>query len=250
MGTARRGDVSAARSWAVCLPCSAAEATAGLRTVPGITVLVTATQVWLRGEGQDEGVARLLHGLPDAQHYVVGADGWCMRPGARVPLVRLPAGSWSPLRTWAVGQWPTLALPATPPIAAALTLVRSAVEQPANLLLTNLRALAACCDHLAEVRLRPLRMAAHADGSVLVHGVPLLPMPGRPFVETHGVALPTGHRLSHGSTQVVAERIGLQPGDLACFLAPGVCTIVRNHSFVAVRRSAVRLSLQRQVADG
>jgi hypothetical protein len=226
-------------------PTSAAAA-ARLRLEPGLEVHVGDGGLWLRGPSAGERLCRELAALPADARFHVDAQGDCRRPGQRIPVARLPAGPWLPIRSWGAPALPGTALPGRPPAAVVLQVVRGGAEQPANAQWTTLARLGAFAGRAADVRLRALRMAVGADGRVLVHGVPLLPLPGPALVERDGIALPAGCRFEPElEPAVVAQRLGLLAGDVAAFDERGQCDVLPASGFVMLCRSAVRATAVR-----
>lgn len=230
--------------WALRLPSHARDRVAVLRLASGITVFDGPDALWLRGDGPSPPLRQALLSLPDGDFFEVDALGHCRRPGTHLPAARLPNGLWQPLRLLCAVTLPTAAFAASTPAPLTLSLRRSEVvrDEP-NALLVSLRDLLAWVDHAANVRMQHLRMAVREDGKALLVGVPLPPLAGQAFVVAAGVAVPAGFTFSPAcSPELVAHRLGLQPLDLAVFEASGACSRIEASSFVALSRSAVRLT--------
>jgi hypothetical protein len=230
---------------------AARAALAALRGEPGLDVHVAADELWLRARSVDASVVRRLAALPGAELFEVDDRGLGRRPNGRIPRAHLPAGPWQALAACVACALPAAALAASRLRPVELRLVRGGDEQPVNALLTELVPFARFALGAAAVRLQPLRFALAADRRVLVHGLPLAPVPGLPLVEAHGVALPAGHRLLPAvPLALVARQLALQPGDLACFTVDGTYRRMPADVFVAATRSAVRLALRKVGSDG
>lgn len=230
--------------FALCLPMDAAASLVALRLWPGLEVHEGESRLWLRGRSTERALQQRLLRLPALARYEVDAEGRCRRPGGRIPVATLPQGPWLPLRAWTAVELPPTALPGRQPPRVMPRVVPGGDEQPANGQWTTLHELAAFVEHVLDARLRPLCMAAGTDGRVLLLGRPLLPLPGVPLVERHGIAMPAGCQFAPRlSTAVVARALQLGPGDVACFSRDGTWLRVAASDFVALSRSAVRETL-------
>ena len=260
MGTSAGDDLSAV-PWALRLPRSGAASLDALRLVDGVRVHDAGEVLWLCGDRADAALLLQLAAVPGAERFVVDGDGRCRRPGRHLPIARLPRGPWGTLRERVGVELPVPALPAVSALRVPIGLVRyeyasiaprdDARSWQPNVLRTDLATLARYVETAAAARLQPLCLAVHRDGSALVHGAPLLPLPGEVAIERDGIVVPVGYRLDPACpTGLVANLLALEPGDLACFLGTGGCTIVRAAAFVALTRSAVRLTLARSDNGG
>jgi hypothetical protein len=230
--------------WAVRLPAHAMPQAARLRLVAGVQFCIAEDALWLQGVGADALLWHALATLPGGQRYLADAAGACREPGRLLPTARLPEGPWQSLAASIEPVLPPPALPARIGDRVSLRVVRGAEPMAANVLYTALAPLAAWVGRTPVVWLHSLRFAVAAAKQVLVHGAVLPPLPGRVAVEQHGVALPAGCRFEPDCPRsLVAEVLGLQAMDLACFDAEGVCTLVRAGDFAMLTRSAVRQTL-------
>lgn len=233
-------------NWALRLPSHARDRVAALRLVAGVMVLDLTDALWLRGDGPSPQLRQALLSVPEGEFFEVDAEGHCRRPGTHLPAARLPNGKWQSLRSLCTVTLPTAAFAASVPAPLTLSLRRSeaALEEP-NALLAELRDLLAWVDHAANVRMQHLRLAVRKDGKALLVGAPLPPLAGQTFVVAAGVALPAGFTFSPAcSPQLVAHHLGLQPQDLALFEASGAYNRIEASAFVAMSRSAVRLTAE------
>lgn len=232
--------------WALRLPSHARDRVAAVRLAAGVMVLEATDALWLRGDGPSPQLRQALLSVPGGEFFEVDAEGHCRRPGTHLPAARLPNGKWQSLRSLCTVTLPTAAFAASAPAPLPLSLRRSevAIEQP-NALLVELRDLLAWVDHAANVRLQHLRLAVREDGKALLVGAPLPPLAGQTFVVAAGVAVPAGFTFCPAcSPQLVAQHLGLQPQDLAVFEASGAYCRIEASAFVAMSRSAVRLTAE------
>lgn len=241
-------------TWALRLDAGAPlTGVAALRTAIGVEVGIHENELWLRGPDLGDALRQQLLTLPCAARFVVDEDGRCRRPRARIPATRLPSVAWQPLGTWATLVLPPSAMPAAAPRPLPLRLVRSDRTQPANALVLPFARLAAWTLTAVHARLHGLAFAVCSDGRALVvaperlptlPALELPPLPGTAFVVRAGVALPVGFRFAPDvPATVVAQRLQLGPGAIACFAAgegDARPELLAASSFVALTRSAVR----------
>jgi len=93
-------------NWALAAPQESLREIARLRQVAGVSVCSAAGEVWLRGEGLDEPIARALRLIAGGRQFSVLPDGQLVAAGKLVPSGRLPAGPWQPLADWLTLQLP------------------------------------------------------------------------------------------------------------------------------------------------
>lgn len=228
------------RRWAVRLERSEVESLARLRLAEGAEVCERGEEIWVRGETLDEPLARLLRRHPHARRHWVLEDGQLLSPGKRVPLGHLPHGPWTPLRHWLTAVLlPTVAAGRFEPIAPRL--VRSTQERPAGVLLTDIAAWLAYGITAPQVRLERWQFAAAGDGRLVVRGVPLPGLPGRPYIDDGGIAVPAGWAWAPPvSAEILRQRFGLAERDLALWHEDQTWERVPGDQFVRATRSAIR----------
>lgn len=241
---ATRGEEVGGR-WALCLPRESAVALGPLRRRPGVTVHETGAGLWLQGDGPDETLELSLRALPGARRYVVLPDGQLLEAGKRVPHGFLPAGTWHSLTQWLEVSLDAAGLAGRLTEGVLLRLVRSTGVRAENVLLTGLSAWSAYGSDAAQVRLERWSFAVSAGGGVVVRGEPLPPLPGQPFVETEGVAVPAGWAWEPAvDASVLRELLALDGSDLALLHPDGTWDHVGGEDFIRASRSAIRLSAE------
>src|SRR5262245_16594340 len=178
--------------WAISIARDDAASLAALRLVPGLEVGEAPDLIWLRGKPGDEQLDRRLSALPARVRYEWLAPAQLRPLDRRIPSARLPDVRWQSLDAWLQVAMPVAALPASEPVRMALALVGAPDEREPALRLTRFEGGQQFASVAAQVRLDSLQFAADAEGSVLVRGQPLPPLPGRRFVLHGGVAVPAG----------------------------------------------------------
>lgn len=232
--------------WAARVPAASLLHPGALRLRADVTVCDEGDSVWLRGEFADADLDIALRGLPGAQRHRVDDQGRVVPTGKRVPACTLPRAGWQPLPQWLAVALPMSSLPGRLRERIALRLRAGGVETEANLLLTTLAMFAPWATVAANVRVQRLAFAVDASGRALVRGTPLPPLPGRLYVEHHGVALPCGCEFEPRlPAAIVARVLRLEGDEVALFAADGSCERVPANRFVRASRSAVRATLSR-----
>jgi hypothetical protein len=237
--------MSANPSWVATLDAPDLSVLAPLRLVSGLDVALLPPVLWLRGPDWNEPLALALRKIPGLRRWTV-LDGDRLLPeGARVPTGRLPALVWRPLRESLALVLPPAVRAGADASPAALSLVRSTAEQPANALLTGSPAWRDFATTAAEIRLRSLRFAAAHDGRVWIEGTPVPALPGQRYYLQAGVAVPCGWSWSPPVEIAVLRRwLGLADGDTALADVRGQWEIVKAEQFVPASRQAARLTAE------
>jgi len=231
-----------------------AEAAAGelwaLRAHTGIEASVGDGGTWLRARRDDAQAVAGLRALPDTLLFETFDGTRLARRGGRVPVRDAPAGPWQPLGDLSSVERPETRLPATADGVrpARVTLVRSLVPRPAGGLLTTLTWLAAFAHRAPAMRLAPLRFAAGTDGTALLLGTPLPPLPGTLLHLAGRLALPCGHDLAAPLTADVAVRhlavqLGAGADDVIVLTGDGRCRRAGAMAILPCTRAAILGSL-------
>jgi hypothetical protein len=247
--------------WAIRLALADAASLAPLRLIRGIEVAEKDSFVWARGANSDEKIERLLRALPAIARYEITAGNRLREVESRIPSESLPALNWQPASTWLRVRMPTGPLtpsfvksttegrPALSPSdgereslrRVSLRIIRSAVEQPIDLLVTTLEEWREFALNAPELRLRQLRFAVDETGNVIVRGKPLPPVRGRQFVLDGNIAVQAGFTWEPAvSADVLSRRLGLSADALALFHDDGTFSRIESEQFVPATRSAIR----------
>lgn len=236
--------------WAVCIKPGDRRGLAALREFDGIEVAESEGSLFARAARCDEALDRALRTLPGCVRYDVLADGQLVLPGRRVPCGQLPTARWTPLKRWLDVKLPPASLPGQIVERAPLRLVRTAVEQPAEALLTSLACWADYCTTSAEIRLRPLAFAVADDARVFIIGAPLPPLPGERYVVRDGIAVPCGFDFEPRIGGALLRRLlELHDKDIALFAADGSFERIAHEHLVAAGRGAARATVEALAHD-
>lgn len=230
-------------SWAAAIAIEDAASVDALRLSPAVRAMICNDRLWLRGEVMTEAIELALRKAPGAGRFDL-VEGDLLRPvGARVSRGRLPDGEWMPLSHVLQFGPQTAALPGQRSSPVTLRLVRRAIEQPANALLTTLETWTEWAALAPEVRLKRLTFAADCGGRVIVRGTPLPPLPGTPLVEDQGVTVPCGYAWEPAvSSATVRSLLGLTETSMALWMPEHPPEFIAADQFVCATRSAVRLT--------
>ena len=232
--------------WTVLLPRESAAALARLRGNAALGVCETAEGLWLRGPQLDESLDRQLRLIPGGRRFAVADEGQLIAEGNLVPLGRVPAGPWALLSEWLEVSLPPAEAPGHAPIQQiALTLVPAAVEREPVLLETILAQLMEYVATAPQWRIERWTFAATRDGSAIVRGTPLPPIPGTQWVLDQGIATPAGLTWSPAvGAGVVQQLLGLGEGEIALLRPDGTCDRLAADHWVRASRSAIRGTLE------
>jgi hypothetical protein len=229
--------------WAVCLPRESVASLGRLRLVPRLSVCVEGEEVWLQGETTEETLEKALRGLPGARRFSIFPDRQLLAAGTRVPNGYLSEGPWQPLAKWLGVTLDAAALAGKIGESVAVRLVRSTSSREANVLVTTLATWKGYGGSAPQVRLERWSFAVSDSGDVVVRGTPLPPLPGQPYVEREGIAVPAGWEWRPPVDAVVLRDVlGLTASDLALLHPDEAWDRVPAGAFVLAARSAIRLS--------
>ena len=248
---AQGGGTVVTTPWAVRLPRMSVRAAGALRLTTGVRVAEAVDALWLRGDDLTETLDLELRKLPGALRYAINSDERVTEFGRRLPSGELPPGPWVPLSAWLELRPQPAALAGVVEGRVTLRVERSEVEQPATVLETTVAAFADWATAAAAARLRPLRLAASADGRALLWGTPLPPIPGRRFYDRDGVAAPCGFALAPAlEPTVIRALLKLSRSDLVLFQEDGGYELVAAESFTRATRAAARATRDALAAGG
>jgi hypothetical protein len=209
--------------------------------VPGVEGCAQTDLVWLRGESAEDEFTRRLLAMPESQLFVVIGLDEIVPHGARVPVGRLPEGTWQPLSRWLVVTLEPAALPARGGERVRLRMMPSNSEREANVLLTSFECFAEYAVNAPLVRLQRWRFAVSGEGVAVILGTPLPPLPGQLYCETEGVAVQAGWTWTpRVEATVVRQVLDLTVGDVALLHANGSWERIGGSHFTAATRSAIR----------
>lgn len=233
--------------WAIRISLADAESLAPLRLTRGIEVAEKERFVWVRGDGKDEKLERVLRSLPAIARFEVSSGNRLRNLESRIPAETLPALNWQPLNTWLRVQMAAGARDERDKKdpkdwrRVSLRIVRSTEERPIELLMTSLTEWQQFALRAPEVRLRQLRFAVGGDGKVAVRGMPLPPLRGRQFVLYGNIAVQAGFTWEPAvSDEVLARRLGLSADALVLLYEDGSFSRIEAEQFVPATRGAVR----------
>ncbi|MGI8981286.1 MAG: hypothetical protein ACR2FY_18830 [Pirellulaceae bacterium] len=222
---------------------------ARLRRMPRLTVCEWESDLWLRGEEEDEAIAPQLATIPGARRFAVLADKQLRPMGRLVPEGHLPEGPWRPLDVWLQVELPPAASGSSSKLnvePVPLRLVRTGEVREPALLEVSLSILAEYVETAPQWRIQRWQLALSRDGaartpSALVRGLPLPPLPGQLWVEAEGICVPAGYAWQPAvNAAVVRQLLGLEPQQLALLDPAGTHEIVMPDHWVRASRSAVR----------
>ncbi|MCC7421541.1 MAG: hypothetical protein IT428_14750 [Planctomycetaceae bacterium] len=227
--------------WAARVPLSQAAAAARLRLVPRIRVLAVDPWLWLRGETLDESLDLQLRSTPGVERFVLGDDDLLTPVDRRVPVGRLPEGTWQPLADWLTVELPPSRLAGQCDTRVPLRIVRSPDVREAGLLLTTWDAWHAYGISAPQVRLDAWMFAVADGGRTVVRGSPPPPIPGIAHVDMQGIAVPCGwHWAPPLDTATVRTLLGIDATSVALFDTEGTWERIGADQFVRASRSALR----------
>lgn len=232
---------NAPTTWVVRLPSAQAALLGPMRLVEGICVRVDGADLWLKCDQLNSALLQRIRMIPDAELFTLRQNRGLTRPDSIVPCDRLPEGEWQPLKHWLQLVIPQAGFAPSIQTKVSLTLVRTSIPQPANVLLTDWSVWKSFAVNAPAVRLQQLAFAVSNDWQVLIAGTPLPPISGKHFVESHGIMVPTGWRFEPDvEHRVVSAILSLSTADFAIFREDGSYERLSRSSFVQASRSAVR----------
>jgi hypothetical protein len=232
--------------WAARIAARDAPSLAALRLLPGVEAAQSAEDgsCWIRGATLTDEVESALRRVPGLERFSLLPGDRLAEAGARVPSKRLPSLAWKPIAREFVAAFPDSAATGERPAPVRLRVERSSDERPAAALVTDAASWESWCSTASEIRMKPLRFAACADGRVLVCGAPLPAIAGATLLwDDAGVLTPCGHapRPDVGGKALRAV-FGLREGDVALLGADAAFEAIPAANFAGASRSAARLT--------
>lgn len=223
--------------------------------------------LWLRVAVDEQTLSdpRVLSIL--GQRFTIHEDGTQLVPlGHRVPTAILPKAEWIPLAQRLPVALPVPCFGGQAVDRVQVQLVRDCAQRDANVLLTDVSNWVTFAVTTSMVRLKRLTfavgkdmrdliqassavpggdlvsMSAKADRRVVViRGEPMPPIPGTPFVETEGIAVPAGWTWSPRlDASVLRAAYSVTARDLVLFSPIGGWDRIPADAFVPASRAAAR----------
>lgn len=220
---------------------AAARLLAPMRRWSGIEVCEAPPLVWCRvGHLEDEQWEHLRR-VPGADRFTVLDDGQLIPAGALVPRGSLPEGAWRPLADWLSFTLPLAGELDVALSPVALRLVRTSNVREPTWLVVSLDAWSAYARVAPQIRLGCWAFVADDRRRVIVRGIPLPPLAGRPFVEQDGIAVPAGWSWSPNlPTDVLREAFCLAEGESVLWESEAAAQHIGARDWVRATRGAVR----------
>ncbi|MFM7057155.1 MAG: hypothetical protein ACKO2P_09575 [Planctomycetota bacterium] len=239
--------------WAFHVSLIRVQRLAGLRCRPGVEVAECGDDVWVSGSGLDAALSAVLAVCADGPVYHVDAQNRLIPYGHQVPVGRLPVLQWQPLTRWLEPELPVTQIVRARFSACRLTLERSAMEQPAAVLVTSWSDFESWAEEAAEVRLRACQFAVCVDDQrrlVCLRGRPLPPLPGPRYWGVSNLAVPCGFTWSPAvdaeTVRAVLERraaetaASVTSAELILWHASGEVDVIQRGEFLPSLRTHVR----------
>ncbi len=224
--------------WAIRLPLASAVAAAPLRH-RAVEAHRVGDDLWLRGTGDDHDP--LVRRIPAVARFVLADDDSLTPLGKRLPVGKLPAGPWAKLESVVALHPQPAGLPAALKQRSTLSIARAGHETAPDAMLVPLPAWVRHAVFAPQVRLDRLRFAVRSDGTALLLGTPLPPLPGSYLVDHDGILIPAGWELKPRLQPVLVRRVlNLSDGDLALFDTAGGYEVVNAESVLPATRAAAR----------
>ena len=235
--------------WLAVLPLDGAPALAEARLFPGIEIAAAGDTLWLRGAHFSPEIATAFKGVSGLEWREPLPGGrWRqpgdVLPGGTVPHDLVPA-DWRPLSDALVPEPPDFLPVHSPGERIPLRILPGGPERPANLLLLPLSDLCRWAESAPDVRLKPLRFAVNTAGEALVLGTPLPPLPGQPWWERQGIAIPCGcHAAPPLSPEILRRVLGVpeHSRELVLLHPSGTREHIPGESLVSLNRASIRMS--------
>lgn len=233
------------RAWVAHLPIQAASRCAHLRLVTGLRVAAGDGLLWLHGDDLDDELGLTLRKIAGLHRFDLTAPDRLVPADATVPTVELPELAWESADSFFRLELPRPTMLGAPPAPLPARLVRSAAEQPAAALLVELAPFHRWVDTAPARRLETLAFACRQDGTTLVCGDPLPPLPGLPLWRHGPLLIPCGFTWDPPlRAEVLAASAARRVGDGFYLLhADGSAEAIAGEDLVHCTRAAVRQTL-------
>jgi hypothetical protein len=223
------------------LPLAALPGLAGLRCLPGVSVLLQEEYAWVRWPAGDMRVLRHLLPLTGVELFERRAGLW-YRAGQRLPTFDIPADAEDrPLESV---LFPAPVQPEPPPVLClrreVLRLVRDERPRPVSGLRCTLPALARWAETATSTQLSAVR-AARSGERILLLGRPLPVLPGGQRLWGERLLLPLGYRPEPALPEpALLEALAVDADTLVVLDADGAEVVPRG-VFEPLTRAGVRL---------
>lgn len=170
----------------------------------GVQAAIVREKVWLRGDGLDAAMSRLLAIVADGPVYQLASERRLIPFGATVPTERLPEAEWRLLSETLSPVIPSAQIAAVQIPRVRLTLERTVQEQEAALLVADVTTFCEWALSAPEIRLRGSRIAVSRSKfrepddcrvpvpRVAIQGQPLPPLMGERYWLAGSIAIPLG----------------------------------------------------------
>ncbi len=218
---------------------------AAVRCMEGLSAAMDDQSIWLRGIR--EPVAMALKQLPVKNSFTINGQQQLFIPGNLTPIDILKELSWQPLSSFIPVATPVSALPGKTSQRIPIQLVPATQVQEGAALLTSLAIWKQYAETAPAVRLGRLRFAVSEHNEVVITGHPLPPLPGKEYWLTNTILLPCGYDFELPMAKdFILEKLNPQKDSILLFHTNGQWQAIGNTCFVEAKRSAVRLTREKQ----
>lgn len=214
-----------------------------VRVIPGLKAAEAGSHIWLRGIPAEEKWDLRLRSLPAVHTYELRGAGLLFEAGANTPVATLPDLAWQELPAFLPVESPTSALPGVVETLYPVLLKPAGQEAESSAMIVPLADLKQYAEHAPAVRLEHLRYAVAANGTALVLGTPLLPLPGKIYWQRGQLLIPAGHDFDPPIVGALVEAEASPLKDALVLFAENGQWERIEHAFIqSLSRSGVRHS--------